>query len=448
MSKKIGAYQVIARLDEGARREGGERYLVEGAGGARLRICLLEAPGNEDAWDQAKREARVAAKIDHDAVLGAVETFEDGGRLAVVSETLPGALTVAQLLADEDGVPPEGVWHVGKQIIGALALSHAAADGDDFFTICHGHLGPERVLVDPSGRVCIEGLGLAPLAASGVLAGPVAYEPPEQSGGGRVTPRGDIFSLTALMWALLEGTDPPEGFDFEGRKELPVAAAELLGRACNRSVGKRKVLSMEMEEVLQSLVGDEGRTALGDAVSRARPRATLVGAGPAVDGKKTRLSAGVTGQPAAKRSGPDPLATRSRGVIGGPRQGKGEGPSEAPRATSPQIPPIRSREPTIVGSEVKPPVPEARKPLGSAPPMDWGAAERSAREGSQMTSLAALMDEGDDLDWGDDDDQPTQLNQRPNLDGIAEVADEDSDGGHVDRDRAAGRGRQARRRRR
>ena len=97
MSKNIGAYQVIARLDEGARRQGGERYLVEGKGGARFRLCLLEAPGEEDAWPQAQLEASVVAKIEHDALLRVVDTFQDGGRLAVVSETLAGALTLCLL---------------------------------------------------------------------------------------------------------------------------------------------------------------------------------------------------------------------------------------------------------------------------------------------------------------------------------------------------------------
>ncbi|GAB3427871.1 hypothetical protein GCM10027569_70230 [Flindersiella endophytica] len=76
--------------------------------------------------------------------------------------------------------------------------------------LAHGALAPERVLITEHDRAVVTGLGAA------VATGPGSHESspyfaPEVRDGESPTPASDIYSLAALAWTLLAGTQPGQG---------------------------------------------------------------------------------------------------------------------------------------------------------------------------------------------------------------------------------------------
>ncbi|MCC6523624.1 MAG: hypothetical protein IT373_13295, partial [Polyangiaceae bacterium] len=268
----IGTYKIVRRL-AGA---GADLFLVRSAAGARRVLQMVEAD-DPDALDEARQQLAVAATLEHAAIDRPVDVFDHEGKLVIAYDEFDG-LTLAEVLEElvDHGrsVPPQAVWYLAYQIFGALARAHSATDANgDFVALCHGHLAPAHVLVGPQGELRIRGFGLAPVVGAvgtrGVALTP-GYAAPEQKGAARVTPRGDVYSAAAIVWALGAAQRPAD----DGGK-LPVSAlvpapppqlAQALDTALELALPKRKVTSIEIEQHFEALVSASGRTALKEAV--------------------------------------------------------------------------------------------------------------------------------------------------------------------------------------
>ncbi|MCA9624539.1 MAG: hypothetical protein KC731_36195, partial [Myxococcales bacterium] len=188
MSKTIGEYQVITRLEDERGAEGGERFLAEGPGGTRASLWVVAAPSAE-VRERIERETAIIRDLEHEVIAPVREIFDHDGSLVVVSDTLLAGLGADRIIESLDGkgvADPKAAYYLGGQLAAALARAHAAGDDEDIFGVCHGHLSPARVRIGPAGEVRLEGLGLAALAAPLISASNAsAYVPPEQREGGR-----------------------------------------------------------------------------------------------------------------------------------------------------------------------------------------------------------------------------------------------------------------------
>jgi len=153
------------------------------------------------------REARAPAQLRTPSIVEVYDVVIEQGRPWIVMELIE-APNLEQLIERDGPLPPERVGEIGRQLLDALGIAHKAG-------IVHRDLKPSNVLLD-GDRVVLTDFGLAfssgspSLTKSGHFMGSPAYVAPEVAAGEKATPRSDLWSLGATLYAALEGRPPFE----------------------------------------------------------------------------------------------------------------------------------------------------------------------------------------------------------------------------------------------
>src|SRR5262249_11203233 len=107
------------------------------------------------------------------------------------------------------------VAFIASQICAGLSAAHALkGDDNNSLGLVHRDLTPGNVLVSFEGVVKLVDFGIAKAeerithTRSGTLKGKPAYMSPEQSRGGKIDLRADIFSLGVVLFEMLTGRRP------------------------------------------------------------------------------------------------------------------------------------------------------------------------------------------------------------------------------------------------
>jgi eukaryotic-like serine/threonine-protein kinase len=153
-----------------------------------------------------RREARLAAQVDHPATVRVYDLAEAAGDPWIVMEALPGRTLQAAL--HHDGPLPVGrVISLGLRLLAALEATHRAG-------VVHRDVNPGNVQLCGGQRVVLTDFGIAWTAedgagaASGGMVGSPGYMAPEQVHSEAVEPACDLFSLGATLYAAVEGRSP------------------------------------------------------------------------------------------------------------------------------------------------------------------------------------------------------------------------------------------------
>lgn len=213
---KMGRYTLGGTLGSGAMAEVHAAKL-EGAGGfsrrvaiKRIRPHLLRRPGIRE---MLMSEGRLAAVLEHAAILQVYELLEEGGEFALVMECAdlgPLARLVSAAKSEGKPIPWPVVAAIGTEVAAALAYAHQLSDLRGMpLNVVHRDVSPTNILLTSSGGVKLSDFGIA--AARGVLArgaaGEVAGKPeymaPEEAMALPPTDRVDVFSLGAVLWECL-----------------------------------------------------------------------------------------------------------------------------------------------------------------------------------------------------------------------------------------------------
>jgi eukaryotic-like serine/threonine-protein kinase len=165
-------------------------------------------PDAEQHSAQARvtREARAAARLNHQAVVTLYDVVTHPGGVFLVME-LVEAPTLAELVRVEGPLAPERVVEIGAQLAGALEAAHRVG-------IVHRDVKPGNVLVPPAGTVKLADFGVASLAGdprlttTGVVIGSPVYMAPEQARGEPTGPPADLWALGATLYFAVEGQPP------------------------------------------------------------------------------------------------------------------------------------------------------------------------------------------------------------------------------------------------
>lgn len=155
-----------------------------------------------------RREARMAARLNHPSIVHIYEIVETSGGDWIVMELVEGK-TVDRLLR-EGRIDLARAVRYAREVAEGLAEAHAQG-------IVHRDLKAANVMVTSSGRVKILDFGLAKtyqgdidqeISTPGTVVGTCHAMSPEQAQGLTVDHRSDLFSLGSLLYELITGFSP------------------------------------------------------------------------------------------------------------------------------------------------------------------------------------------------------------------------------------------------
>ncbi|MFE6775853.1 tetratricopeptide repeat protein [Streptomyces sp. NPDC057702] len=166
--------------------------------------------------ERFRREAQVAASLQHRGVTVVHDFGEHEGILYLVMELLEGR-NLSQVLEDSQPhpLPVADTVDIAEQVSVALAYTHRQG-------IVHRDLKPANIMRLTDGTVKICDFGIARLGhdigassrltGTGIAMGTPHYMSPEQIAGGLVDHRSDLYSLGCVLYELATGAPP---FDHE-----------------------------------------------------------------------------------------------------------------------------------------------------------------------------------------------------------------------------------------
>jgi len=160
------------------------------------------------AYQRTLREAKTAARLNHPNVVTVYDVAEDEGRPWIIMQ-LVNAQSLDQVLATSGPLSPWQTAEMGRQLLGALNVAHAAG-------VMHRDVKPSNVLLTRDGRAVLTDFGIATFAGdtrltqTGMVMGSPGFTAPERIRGEDATPASDLWSLGATLYATVEGHGPFE----------------------------------------------------------------------------------------------------------------------------------------------------------------------------------------------------------------------------------------------
>jgi len=202
-----GRYRIKKLLGAGAAgRVFRARDEVGGRTVAIKMFSAAQARGHQ-AYERFVREARVTGSLRHQNL---VEVFDFSEELAfLVMEYMVGGSLADRL---KDGMSQRAVMRMALDLLAGLEIAHQRG-------IIHRDVKPHNIFFDARGTAKLGDFGVAHLldlgqTQTGGLIGTLAYMPPEQITGARLTITADLYSVGITLFEALTGRLPFMGPDF------------------------------------------------------------------------------------------------------------------------------------------------------------------------------------------------------------------------------------------
>ncbi|MHC4870350.1 MAG: protein kinase domain-containing protein [Planctomycetota bacterium] len=208
----IGNYELIKELGSGGM---GTTYLAKQKSMDRsvaLKVLLPSLSRDTEYVRRFEREAKMAAKLNHQNIATAYEVGSESGKHFISMEFIEGA-TLDQKIEAEGKLDEQTASEIIIQVCDALKHAHE-------HDLVHRDISPKNIIIRPDGMIKLIDMGLArsispkasALTTKGTTLGTPAYMSPEQCAGrDDLDIRSDIYSLGCAFYECLTGEPPMVG---------------------------------------------------------------------------------------------------------------------------------------------------------------------------------------------------------------------------------------------
>lgn len=185
-------------------------------------IKVLKAEFSLDKSFVAKfqAEARAAAGLSHPNIVSVYDVAEENGSYFIVMELIDG-ITLKQYIEKKGRLSIKEATSIAIQVSTGIEAAHQN-------NIIHRDIKPQNIIISKDGKVKIADFGIAKAISTNTntissnVMGSVHYSSPEQSRGGYLDAKSDIYSLGIVMFEMVTGRVP-----FDGDTTVAVAIQHL-----------------------------------------------------------------------------------------------------------------------------------------------------------------------------------------------------------------------------
>ena len=290
----VGPYRIQRKI--GAGGMGNVYFGVHCETGQEAAVKVLPpSMAREDGFVQRfNREIGALKQLSNNHIVRLFENGTSDDTFYYAMEFVDG-VTLTTEITERKRIPWKEVIELTLQIATALKAAHDAG-------IIHRDLKPSNLMLTKDGHVKLTDFGVAHVFATtrltrtGGVVGTAEYMSPEQASGKRATKRSDLYSLGAVMYAMLTGRPPFTGqttneilqkhqfgqFDKPSRyaPDVPRLLEEFICQLLEKDPGKRVpdalVLIRRLEQIRSRIEFAEQQSATA-TIERPAPGATVRG---------------------------------------------------------------------------------------------------------------------------------------------------------------------------
>ena len=255
-----------------------------------LKVLPPEIAIGASMSDRFKREARMAASLDHPNIIPVYRVGNVGKIFFIAMKYIEGR-PLDSVIEQQGAFPVPVALHVLRGAAHALAYAHEHG-------IVHRDIKGANILIQKDGRPVVSDFGVAravedkSMTATGAVIGTPYFMSPEQCAGKQVGPQSDQYSLGVVAFQLLTGAVP---FDADSlpaimqhhwftpvpeisgvRNDVPKPLLDIIYRALAKDPKQRYGSTTEMAEALDAVSMDEKDRQWGNAMLKELANGTKI----------------------------------------------------------------------------------------------------------------------------------------------------------------------------
>ena len=274
---QLGKYQLHEELGHGGYGTVHRAYDTVLEVERAVKVLKPELAADKDFIERFKREAKLAAQIDHPRIVPAYDLEEDQGYYFLAMKFMPGK-SLKDLLAQKGNLSFDRALEIIQQIAEALDYLH-----DQNYV--HRDVKPGNILFDKDGNAHLSDLGFAKAllgtsgtsqTTTGAMIGTPSYMAPELWREKGVSSATDVYSLGCVFYEMITGKVLFEGetsasimakhvmdgpkFGSQWSPDVPAGVKRVLRKALAKKPSKRYEKPSRFYQALKALKHkDNGR---------------------------------------------------------------------------------------------------------------------------------------------------------------------------------------------
>ncbi len=208
-------YEIVGRVGSGGMSEvykgkdlSLNRYVA-------IKVLKREYSNDKNFLSKFRTEAQSAAGLTHPNIVSVYDVGADKDLHYIVMELVEG-ITLKSYIEKKNRLNMKEAVSIAIQVSMGIEAAHANH-------IIHRDIKPQNIIISKEGKVKVTDFGIAKAATSHTISsnimGSVHYASPEQSRGGYIDEKSDVYSLGITLYEMVTGRVP---FDGESAVEIAI----------------------------------------------------------------------------------------------------------------------------------------------------------------------------------------------------------------------------------